>query len=87
MRTHFFVSFRRSAGKGKYFSTNPEYAAGEYGSQGEDNMFAVFVVAVVIGNIVPVSNENEFAGECRNIFQAKHIHLYAHEEKRTCGGR
>jgi hypothetical protein len=50
-------------GQGKYFSTNPEYAASEYGAKGHDDMFAVFVVAVVIGNIVPVSDDEKYHGE------------------------
>lgn len=55
------------AGKGKYFSTNPEYAASEYGSKDAGEMFAVFVAAVAIGNVVPASNEDEYNGECLDI--------------------
>lgn len=57
---YFFVP----AGQGKYFSTNPEYAASEYGGEGQDDAaaFSLFVVAVVIGNVVPVSDNLEYSG-------------------------
>ena len=53
------------AGKGKYFTTNPEYAASEYGGEGQDAAFSLFVVAVVIGNVVPVSDNVEYSGAFR----------------------